>query len=117
MPLGRPLLPWGLARVHGRSMEPTLYAGDLLLVRWGARPRPGRLVVVVLPEGPDGPRPTAVKRLVGSDPGDPTRWWVERDNPREGTDSWVVGGLPDAAVLGVVVTRLPRTLARAARRR
>ncbi|MFZ5869402.1 MAG: S24/S26 family peptidase, partial [Actinomycetota bacterium] len=50
----------GLARVRGVSMEPTLRDGDLLLVRWGARPRPGRLAVVRLPEG----RPLSVKRVV-----------------------------------------------------
>ena len=66
----------GLAVVSGRSMEPTLYDGDRLLVRYGARPRPGRLAVIRLPD-----RPIAVKRLVSRlDDG----WWVERDNPIDG---------------------------------
>ena len=36
----------GLARVHGRSMQPTYREGDLLLVLHGGRPRPGRPAVV-----------------------------------------------------------------------
>jgi SOS-response transcriptional repressor LexA len=90
----------GLGRVvvRGRSMEPTLRDGDHLLVRWGARPRPGRLVVVQWPGGP-----LAVKRavLLQED-----GWWVERDNPREGTDSWHAGPLRQADVLGAVLLRL-----------
>ena len=42
---------WGLAIVHGRSMEPTLAEGDRLLVHHGATPKPGGLVVVRLPGG------------------------------------------------------------------
>ena len=41
-------------------MEPTLHAGDLLLVLHGGRPRSGGLLVVRLPEGI-----VAVKRAVG----------------------------------------------------
>ncbi|NUR06636.1 MAG: peptidase S24 [Nocardioidaceae bacterium] len=89
---------WGVVVVRGRSMQPTLYDGDRLLVRHGARPRPGRLVVVRLPR-----RGLAVKRATTRrDDG----WWVERDNPDEGTDSWLVGAIPDEDVLAVVRMRL-----------
>ena len=80
----------GLARVHGRSMLPTLAPGDLLLVVHGGRPRAGRLVVVRLPDGT-----VAVKRAARREP---DGWWVERDNPREGVDSWLVGTVPDDRV-------------------
>jgi SOS-response transcriptional repressor LexA len=90
--------------VRGRSMLPTLQDGDLLLVRGGGaarrRARAGRLAVVRLPGG----RPVSVKRL-GVRDGD--GWWVERDNPAEGVDSWQLGApVADADVLGVVVVRL-----------
>ncbi len=98
-------------------MEPTLREGDRLVVLWGARPRPGALVLVRLPPGPDGPRPLAVKRVTGPAPDDPRGWWVERDNPREGVDSWSVGAINDADVLAVAITRLPRWPALLARRR
>ncbi|MGH3329332.1 MAG: S24/S26 family peptidase [Streptomycetales bacterium] len=95
----RLLLPrsWGKAVVAGRSMEPTLRDGDRLLVRWGGRPRPGRLAVVRLPG-----RPLSVKRLWRRVH---DGWWVERDNPAEGVDSWLVGGVPDEDVVGMVVCR------------
>jgi hypothetical protein len=106
-------------------MLPTLADGDRLLVRrlvgpgspdhrpgsaeslagaaapWPstAAPRPGALVVVRLP----GDRPDAVKRLFGRQDGG---WWVERDNPAEGVDSWLVGAIPDDGLLGVVRARL-----------
>jgi hypothetical protein len=85
-------------------MQPTLRDGDLLLVRWGATPRAGRVAVVRLPDDAGGrPRPTSVKRLVrSSDDG----WWVERDSAVEGVDSWQVGALPERDVLGLVVARL-----------
>ena len=96
----------GIAVVEGRSMLPTLAPGDRLLVRYGARPVAGRVAVVRLPD-----RPLAVKRL-GVRDGD--GWWVERDSPTEGVDSWLLGrAVPDEDVLGVVVARLwprPRTL-------
>lgn len=89
---------FGLARVTGRSMEPTLREGDWLLVRYGATVRLGSLVVVRLPG-----RPVAVKRLtMRVDDG----WWVERDNPAEGVDSWQVGAVGDADLLGRVLVRV-----------
>ena len=100
-----PLRRVGLAVVRGRSMAPTLREGDRLLVRHGARPRPGGLVVVRLPDGV-----MAVKRATRREPGG---WWVERDNPAEGVDSWSVGAIPDHDVLARVIARVwprPRPL-------
>jgi SOS-response transcriptional repressor LexA len=79
-------------------MLPTLRDGDVVLVRWGRRPLPGRVAVVRLPGG----RPVAVKRL-GRRDGE--GWWLERDNPAEGVDSWQVGAVGDGAVLGMVAAR------------
>lgn len=86
-------------------MLPTLRGGDRLLVRYAATVRAGDVVVVRLPDGT-----LAVKRA-GFRVGD--GWWVERDNPREGVDSALVGEIPDADVLGVAVARVwprPRRL-------
>jgi hypothetical protein len=87
----------GRVLVRGRSMEPTLYDGDHLVVVYGGRPRAGRLAVVRLPGAP-----LSVKRLAFRDAGG---WWVERDNPTEGVDSWQVGAVPDADVLAAVLFR------------
>ena len=95
----------GLARVHGRSMLPTLRAGDRLLVRYGVPPRAGQVVVVRFPDGT-----LAVKRATVRDG---AGWWVERDNPREGTDSATVGTISDTDVLAVALGRVwprPRRL-------
>ena len=102
---------WGMALVEGRSMQPTLMPGDRLLVRHGARPVAGRIAVVRLPG-----RPLSVKRLSRREGAD---WWVERDNPAEGVDSWTFGaGVPDDDVVALVLGRLwPRpSLLRAAPR-
>ena len=96
-----------LATVHGRSMEPTLHEGDRLLVLWGGPIVPGRMSLVRLPDSPGGPRPLSVKRVSGPEADQPGRWWIERDNPREGVDSWQVGGIPSEDVVALVVTRLP----------
>jgi len=94
----RGLASWGLAVVRGRSMRPTLRDGDRLLVRHGAAPRAGDLVVVRLPDGV-----VAVKRATERRDGG---WWVERDNPAEGVDSWLVGAIPEPDVVAVVRARL-----------
>lgn len=87
----------GFGVVRGRSMEPTLYDGDRLVLLHGARPRLGRMVVVRLPDGV-----VAVKRVTRREP---DGWWVERDNPAVGVDSWTVGALPGEAVLARVLCR------------
>jgi len=101
---------FGIAKVHGRSMEPTLHEGDRVLVLYGGRPRPGRMAVVRLPDGERGPRPLAIKRVRGPAPGEPGHWWVERDNPAEGLDSWQVGSIARADVRAIVIARLPARL-------
>lgn len=105
VPRGR--LRVGTALVTGRSMEPTLHEGDRLLVAYGLPPRDGGLALVRLPDGPDGPRPLSVKRVSGRAPDEPDHWWVERDNPAMGVDSWQVGAIPDKDLVAAVLTRLP----------
>jgi len=88
----------GLAVVRGRSMEPTLREGDRLLVVHHGRLAPGRLCVVRLPDGT-----IAVKRATRRERGG---WWVERDNPAAGVDSWSVGAIPDGDVVARVLARV-----------
>lgn len=88
----------GLAVVRGRSMQPTLYDGDRLLVRHDAVPRIGRMAVVRFPDGV-----VAVKRVTRREVGG---WWVERDNPSAGVDSWAVGAVGDKDVVAVVICRV-----------
>ena len=79
-------------------MEPTLREGDWLLVRYDVTPTPGRLVVVRLAGGV-----AAVKRATRRESGG---WWVERDNPDEGVDSWSVGAISDSDLVATVVFRV-----------
>lgn len=98
---------YGFAIVRGRSMEPTLRDGDRLLVRYGRAPRPGQVAVVRLP----GRNEFSVKRVSHREG---AGWWVERDNPVEGVDSWLVGAVPDHDVLAVALLRIwprPRRIA------
>lgn len=81
-------------------MLPTLTDGDLLLARATTSARPGQVVVV---DWRDGVHPVAVKRLLRRDD---DGWWVERDNPREGTDSWSAGAVPVDGLLAVALVRL-----------
>ncbi|MFD7712104.1 S26 family signal peptidase [Streptomyces sp. NPDC059785] len=115
--------------VHGSSMEPTYRDGDRVLVRRGATPAPGHVVVAPLPtftpgdaEGP----PTRVVftadhegwliKRVASVPGDPVpggrvppgRVILLGDNSANSLDSRQIGYFPADALLGVVLRRLPR---------
>jgi hypothetical protein len=88
-------------------MRPTLADGDRVLVRYAGTPRPGSVLLVLLPNAV-----VAVKRAVGLVDGG---WWVARDNPDEGVDSAQVGPVPVMDVWGVVAARLlpwPRWLRR-----
>lgn len=89
-------------------MEPALHDGDRLLVRWGrGRARAGAVAVIRLPD-----RPLSIKRLAFREPGG---WWVERDNPAVGVDSWQVGAVPDEDLIGVALVRLAPSPGRIAR--
>jgi len=79
-------------------MLPTYHDGDRLLLLHGWPPRLGGAVVVRLPDGV-----LAVKRAVRRDP---EGWWVERDNPREGVDSWTVGAIAHERVVARVLVRV-----------
>lgn len=112
----RPVL-WGLAgaavlaaagarrlrtvEVTGESMLPGLRPGDWLIVRAGARPLSGAVVVA---EHPRRPGLLIVKRASHrTDEG----WWLESDNQRAPgrSDSWDFGAVPDALVTGRVLAR------------
>lgn len=82
--------------VQGSSMLPTLRPGDCLVVRPGARTRPGDVVVARFPVRPDL---LVVKRAVRPVDG---LWWVESDNPAVTDDSRRYG---PAEVLSRVVLR------------
>jgi phage repressor protein C with HTH and peptisase S24 domain len=97
------VLPLGLARVRGESMLPTLRAGDLVLVRYAARVRPGSLVLARFADGT-----LAVKRAEGrrtSRTGGPA-WWLLSDNPDQGVDSRHRGAIAEEDVRGVVLARI-----------
>lgn len=90
------VLPFGLAEVTGPSMVPTLYHGDRLLVQYGARIRPGDVVVLRHPFQQDL---LVVKRATERREGG---WWVLGDNAYAGGDSTDYGTVPEELVLGKV---------------
>ncbi len=84
-------------------MLPTLREGDLLLVRHGARIRPGDLVVARFPDGTLAVKRAAEERRTRTG----TRaWWLVSDNPTEGVDSRHRGPVAEEQVLGVVRLRV-----------
>ncbi|MFE0171636.1 nickel-type superoxide dismutase maturation protease [Streptomyces sp. NPDC059002] len=96
---GRAVLPFGAAEVTGPSMVPTLFHGDRLLVHWGARVRPGDVVVLRHPFQQDL---LVVKRATERREGG---WWVLGDNAYAGGDSTDYGVVPEELVLGKVRLR------------
>jgi hypothetical protein len=62
------------------------------------------------PDASGAPRPLAVKRVTGPDPDDPTRWWVDSDNPAEGVTSFDVGSLAEPDIVAVVAGLVWRPL-------
>jgi len=99
-----PLRRSGLGRVvvSGSSMEPTLANGDRLLVRWGAAPRPGSVVVV---EWLGRPGVLMVKRAVRREA---NGWWIEGDGESLGNDSRSFGAISAEEILATVLFRYGR---------
>ena len=95
-----PALPWQRVLVHGPSMVPTLRHADVLLVRYGARVRPGDVVLARFHDLPDR---YVVKRAVRPEAGG---WWLASDNAAAGGDSRVHGV---ADVVARVVLYWPRS--------
>ncbi|MER6085092.1 nickel-type superoxide dismutase maturation protease [Streptomyces sp. NPDC001833] len=96
---GRGAALFGVAEVTGPSMVPTLYQGDQLLVRYGARVRAGDVVVLRHPFQQDL---LVVKRAVELREGG---WWVLGDNAYAGGDSTDYGTVPEELILGRVLFR------------
>ncbi len=84
-------------------MLPTLRDGDRLLVRHGARVRPGDLVVARFADGTLAVK-RAVERRRTTSGGD--GWWLLSDNPDEGVDSRHRGPVAADHVLAVVRLRV-----------
>ena len=78
-------------------MVPALRDEDIVLVRWGVRPKPGQVVLVTWASRPGQ---LSVKRASHEVDGG---WHVVGDNPYASTDSEHLG---PAEVLGVVKARL-----------
>ncbi|HJQ00396.1 MAG TPA: S24 family peptidase [Jatrophihabitans sp.] len=75
------LIGWQRVRVAGNSMTPTLLPGDWLLVRHGARVRPGLIVLARFRSRPDL---VVLKRAVAETA---DGWLLSSDNPGAGSDS------------------------------
>lgn len=88
---------WRRVGISGPSMSPVLSDGDVVLARFGRRPRAGDVVLV---RWPSRPEQLSVKRAVRAEGGG---WWVEGDNPGGSTDSRALG---PADVVAVVRLRL-----------
>lgn len=89
---------FGFAIVYGRSMEPTLRAGDRLLIAYGRRPRIGNLVVAAFPDGVRAVKRITEQRGAG--------WWLSSDNAAHGVDSRHRGPLEDKQIRAVVCARV-----------
>jgi phage repressor protein C with HTH and peptisase S24 domain len=103
--MGDALMPWQLVRVVGPSMVPALRDGDRVIVRHGARVRPGDVVLARFADLPDR---LVVKRAERPAAGG---WWVRSDNPAAGGDSETHGPadvLARAVLVLPVRSRFPR---------
>jgi phage repressor protein C with HTH and peptisase S24 domain len=96
--VGAAILPWQRVLVSGPSMVPTLRSGDVVVVRHGARIRPGDVVLARFRALPDR---DVLKRAVRAQDGG---WWLASDNTAAGGDS-AVHGVADVLARVVLVLR------------
>lgn len=99
------VFPWQRVRVSGPSMVPTLHHGDVVIVRHGARIRPGDVVLARFRALPDR---DVLKRAVREQDGG---WWLISDNAAAGGDS-TVHGVADVIARVVLLRRPGRPPAR-----
>jgi len=92
-------VPFQVVEVTGPSMVPTLHHGDWLLVQYGARVRPGDVVILRHPFQQDL---LVVKRAAERRRGG---WWVLADNTFAGGDSTDYGTVPEELVLATARVR------------
>ena len=83
--------------VVGGSMEPTLRAGDVCVVRKTNRISVGDVIVALHPDREDF---LLVKRAIRRD-GD--TWWIEGDNATSSDDSRLFGPVPRSLIFGKVI--------------
>lgn len=100
------LLPYQRVRISGPSMVPTLYDGDVVVVRHTTRIRSGD---IVLARFRDLPQRLVVKRAVAPDG---SGWHIRSDNETAGGDSRTHG---PADVVGRIVWRWSTRATRRAR--
>ena len=84
-------------------MLPTLAEGDRVLVRYGARVRPGALVLARFPDGAVVVKRAAERRTTASGA---AGWWLVSDNPGAGVDSRHRGPVRAEDLLAVVRGRI-----------
>lgn len=92
---------FGMARVSGPSMTPTLVDGDRVLVRYGGAIRPGSVVMLAHPTRDDL---LLIKRAVRRQRDG--RWWVLGDNPYAGGDSTDFGAVPAELIAARALLRV-----------
>lgn len=101
-------LPW---MVSGRSMEPALFPGDLVIVDlWSYRHRLPREGEIVLFYGPEPAAAPMVKRVASPPAGSRTidfekNVWLLGDNPGMSDDSRRFGPVPVGRIRGRLVWR------------
>lgn len=88
--------------VSGTSMEPTLYADDLVVVRERDRYDIGDIVAMHVPEGAAGPVDVVIHRIVG---GNASEGYVTQGDNRRTQDEWRV--TPND-ILGARLVRIPK---------
>lgn len=87
-----------IRRVRGSSMTPTLSPGDIVIGSRG-RPRVGSIVVARLEAR------EVIKRVERIEAG---QYYLVGDNRDESTDSRHYGKVDESAILGTIMTKLPR---------